>query len=71
MIDNARLKALDVYERLAKNKPERLIIGCDTVVTIDGCIIEKPKDSLDAFSILKRSVLLFSSFPLIQINTFV
>lgn len=31
-----------------------MVIGCDTVITIDNEIIGKPKDPDDAFQILKR-----------------
>lgn len=31
-----------------------IVIGCDTVVELDGEIIQKPKDELDAFKILKK-----------------
>ena len=42
-------KALDV----AKDNPEALVIGCDTVVLLDGVIYGKPKDEDDAFKMLR------------------
>ncbi len=42
-------KALDV----AKTDPEALVIGCDTVVILDGVIFGKPKDEAEAFLMLK------------------
>ncbi len=41
-------KALDV----AKERPDDLVIGCDTVVICDGVILGKPKDKCDAFKML-------------------
>lgn len=41
-------KALDV----AKNNPDSLVIGCDTVVIIDNTILGKPRDMSDAFNML-------------------
>ncbi|MBQ8624437.1 MAG: septum formation protein Maf [Oscillospiraceae bacterium] len=43
-------KALDV----AKSHPDSLVIGCDTVVIINGEILGKPKDIADAFNMLCR-----------------
>lgn len=43
-------KALDV----AKSYPEALVIGCDTVVILDGVIYGKPKDNADAFNMLRK-----------------
>lgn len=56
VIENARLKALDVYESLKKQStvPD-LIIGCDTVAEFEGVIIERPKDKDHAVQILERS----------------
>lgn len=41
-------KALDV----AKNSPDALVIGCDTVVIIDNTILGKPHDIEEAFNML-------------------
>lgn len=47
---NALLKAKDVFS----NHPEgTAVVGADTVVTIDGEILGKPKDREDAFNMLK------------------
>jgi septum formation protein len=46
----ARLKALDVASRLK----ESLIVSADTVVTIDGEILGKPVDRVDAIRMLSR-----------------
>lgn len=43
-------KALDV----AKKHPNAIVVGSDTVVTIDGKHLEKPKDLADAKEMLKR-----------------
>ncbi len=45
----AAKKALDV----AKSFPDALVIGCDTVVILDGVIFGKPCDLDDAFNMLK------------------
>ena len=42
-------KALDV----SKKRPDSLVIGCDTVVILNGEIMGKPKDLEDAFRMLK------------------
>ena len=34
--------------------PPHLIVGADTVVSLDGQIFEKPKDQQDAFDMLLR-----------------
>ncbi|CAG2119043.1 unnamed protein product [Medioppia subpectinata] len=54
--ENAKQKAIDVWRQLAGNGGHRpdLIIGCDTVVTLDDDIYEKPKDTEDAIRILSR-----------------
>ena len=41
-------KALDV----AKNNPDAFVIGCDTVVIINGKILGKPKNNEEAFEML-------------------
>jgi len=46
----ARLKALAVCELL----PGRLVLGADTIVVLDGEVLEKPRDAADARAILGR-----------------
>ncbi len=46
------LKATEVYGRISA--PDSLIIGADTVVSIDGKILGKPQDDDDAFRMLKN-----------------
>ena len=54
--ENAKQKAIDVWKRLvaapSSDPLPDLIIGADTVVTMDGRIYEKPKDEEDAFFML-------------------
>lgn len=38
---------------VAKKYPEAVVIGCDTVVILDGAIFGKPKDEAEAFLTLK------------------
>lgn len=42
-------KALDV----AENNRDKIIIGADTVVVHEGNILEKPRDKIDAFNMLR------------------
>ncbi len=46
----AKLKAQAVF----KNYPNQVVFGCDTVVSLDGEILGKPKDNEEAFSMLKK-----------------
>jgi septum formation protein len=46
----AREKALAV----AAERPDALVIGSDTLVVIDGCILGKPRDAEDAIGMLMR-----------------
>lgn len=48
----ALLKAAGTAKRVLKNK-NAVIISADTIVTMDGKILGKPKDDEDAFSMLK------------------
>ncbi|RLN73946.1 hypothetical protein BBJ28_00018062 [Nothophytophthora sp. Chile5] len=60
VLENAKQKALEVLRRVASTATEQqqptplLVIGCDTVVVLDGAILEKPKDEDDAFAMLTR-----------------
>ena len=49
----ALIKAAEVLKRVVSKK-EMLIISADTVVSIDGEILGKPKTKEDAFSMLKH-----------------
>lgn len=51
VIETAKQKVLEVCERVSLNEPS-LIIGSDTVVVLDGKILEKPKDKNEAFLML-------------------
>lgn len=63
--ENAKQKAIEVWNRLSKNNPTSpladakkhypdLVIGADTVVTLYDEIMEKPRDEEDAFEMLKK-----------------
>ncbi|MCI4378392.1 hypothetical protein PGIGA_G00215410 [Pangasianodon gigas] len=55
-VETAKQKALEVAERMPRNhlkKPD-IVIGADTVVTVDGLILEKPVDKQDAYCMLSR-----------------
>lgn len=56
--ENAKQKAMEVWKRLAcSGDPATqadLVIGADTVVTLDETIFEKPKDKEDAFNMLSK-----------------
>lgn len=51
-------KACDVYDRISGDKAnadkDLLVIGADTVVSIDGKILGKPKSKEDAYNMLKE-----------------
>ncbi|MEG2353710.1 MAG: Maf-like protein [Clostridium sp.] len=51
VMDISKGKALDVSEKI---NVESLVIGCDTVVTLDGAVLGKPKDREDAFNMIKK-----------------
>lgn len=55
--ENAKQKAVEVWKRLSSRdvdaRPD-LVIGADTVVTLDEMIYEKPRDSDDAFRMLSK-----------------
>lgn len=54
--ENAKQKAVEVWKRLMETdirKPD-LVIGADTVVTLDEVIYEKPNDARDAFNMLSK-----------------
>jgi MAF protein len=51
-------------------RPDALIIGCDTVVALDGELLGKPRDTADALSVLRRlrgrSHTVFSAVTLLE-----
>lgn len=47
----ARQKALAVADIAPDNS---VVIGCDTIVVLDGSVLEKPHDEQDAFDILSK-----------------
>lgn len=47
-------KVLEVYDRIAKDERELLVIGADTVVTLDGVVYGKPGTNEEAFWTLKK-----------------
>ena len=49
-LENAVLKASSV----ARGIPNRIVLGADTVVALDGVVYGKPRDAADAFSILSK-----------------
>lgn len=55
-MDTAALKADEVYEKVTSEFPDGplLVIGCDTVVTFENRIYEKPKDKDDACRMLSN-----------------
>jgi septum formation protein len=55
VLENAKQKALEVLTRVANEAGQPpVVIGCDTVVVLDGVILEKPKDEDDAFRMLSN-----------------
>ncbi|XP_047012056.1 probable bifunctional dTTP/UTP pyrophosphatase/methyltransferase protein isoform X2 [Ictalurus punctatus] len=55
-VETAKHKALEVAQRMPikhLKKPD-IVIGADTVVTVDGLILEKPVDKQDAYCMLSR-----------------
>ncbi|XP_062862391.1 probable bifunctional dTTP/UTP pyrophosphatase/methyltransferase protein [Trichomycterus rosablanca] len=55
-VETARQKALEVAQRMPFKhlKTPDIVIGADTVVTVDGLILEKPVDKEDAYCMLSR-----------------
>ncbi|KAJ8383533.1 hypothetical protein AAFF_G00219830 [Aldrovandia affinis] len=55
-VETAKQKALEVAKRMPHKhlKTPDIVIGADTVVTVDGLILEKPVDKQDAYRMLSR-----------------
>uniref|UniRef100_A0A673X7P9 Acetylserotonin O-methyltransferase-like n=1 Tax=Salmo trutta TaxID=8032 RepID=A0A673X7P9_SALTR len=55
-VETAKQKALEVAKRMPFKhlKTPDIVIGADTVVTVDGLILEKPVDKQDAYRMLSR-----------------
>ncbi|XP_066562889.1 putative bifunctional dTTP/UTP pyrophosphatase/methyltransferase protein isoform X1 [Amia ocellicauda] len=55
-VETAKQKALEVARRMPFKhlKTPDIVIGADTVVTVDGYILEKPVDKEDAYRMLSR-----------------
>lgn len=51
VMEIARLKAMDVSKKYAAKD---LVIGCDTIVFLEGEILTKPKDKNDAIEMLRK-----------------
>lgn len=47
-------KALDVLKHLPEQQAHACVVGCDTVVDLDGIVLGKPKDKKDAEEMLRR-----------------
>lgn len=50
--DSAAFLAVQKAEKVAKNYPDSTVLGCDTVVLLDGKILGKPDGRDDAFQML-------------------
>ncbi|XP_041857675.1 probable bifunctional dTTP/UTP pyrophosphatase/methyltransferase protein [Melanotaenia boesemani] len=55
-VETAKQKALEVARRMPFKhlKTPDIVIGADTIVTVDGMILEKPVDKRDAYRMLSR-----------------
>uniref|UniRef100_A0A673CNA7 Acetylserotonin O-methyltransferase-like n=1 Tax=Sphaeramia orbicularis TaxID=375764 RepID=A0A673CNA7_9TELE len=55
-VETAKQKALEVARRMPFKhlKTPDIVIGADTIVTVDGLILEKPVDKDDAYRMLSR-----------------
>ncbi|KAM6985040.1 putative bifunctional dTTP/UTP pyrophosphatase/methyltransferase protein [Aplochiton taeniatus] len=55
-VETAKQKALEVAKRMPFKhlKTPDMVIGADTIVTVDGLILEKPVDKQDAYRMLSK-----------------
>ncbi|KAM4559123.1 putative bifunctional dTTP/UTP pyrophosphatase/methyltransferase protein isoform 1-T2 [Odontesthes bonariensis] len=55
-VETAKQKALEVARRMPFKhlKTPNMVIGADTIVAVDGMILEKPVDKQDAYKMLSR-----------------
>ena len=53
-VENSKLKALDVAQRLQDRKDWAVILGADTVVVLEGALLEKPGNALNATKMLQN-----------------
>ncbi|XP_076021780.1 putative bifunctional dTTP/UTP pyrophosphatase/methyltransferase protein [Genypterus blacodes] len=55
-VETAKQKALEVATRMLTKhlKTPDIVIGADTIVSVDGLILEKPMDKQDAYRMLSR-----------------
>lgn len=51
-VENVMSLAVQKAKAVAQDYPERLVIGCDTIVVLDGQILGKPKDKEQAYDML-------------------
>jgi len=52
--DYAELQAMAKAKQVAKEYPDRIVLGADTIVIIDNEVLEKPADEADACDMLQR-----------------
>lgn len=50
----SRQKAEDVFNRLKTSGEELVVIGSDTVVANEDCILGKPKNEMDAYNMIEQ-----------------
>ncbi|KAM4794781.1 putative bifunctional dTTP/UTP pyrophosphatase/methyltransferase protein isoform 1-T2 [Rhinophrynus dorsalis] len=55
-VETAKQKALEVARRMHMKhlKTPDIVIGADTIVTLEGAVLEKPVDKQDAYNMLSR-----------------
>src|SRR6056297_444342 len=51
--DAVKRLAVEKISKVAASFPEALVIAADTVVVVDGCILEKPSDTMEAEKMLE------------------